>query len=98
MSGGSYNYLCYTDSSDISNKIDDLKEMAIRLRSLGFDDACEDTLRVVNLVKDYEDELQKQINKMYHVWRGVEWMDSGDLGMEELKQDIEDYRNKSNPK
>lgn len=92
MSGGSYNYLYHADSSDIGNKIDDLKDMINRLSELGFEQACKDSQNILDTVK----QLDSMIDNISNVWKSVEYMDSGDWGIEEVKDEIEKYNVKTN--
>lgn len=89
MSGGSYNYLYHADSSDIGNKIDDLKDMIARLSKLGFKQASKDSQSILNNIK----QLDADIEKISNVWKSVEYMDSGDWGIDEVKDEIEKYIN-----
>ena len=93
MSGGSYNYLCHADSSDIGNSTEDLQKMSNRLIELGFPDVATDTQSVLNHLK----EISNIIDKISEVWKSVEWMDSGDWGIEDVYIEIAEYR-KANSK
>lgn len=88
MSGGSYNYLCYADHSDIGNKTEDLQEMIDRLKELCFEDIANESYLVLEHIK----KTDKMINKLSEIWKAVEWMDSGDWGLENVNQEIENFR------
>ena len=93
MSGGSYNYLCYKDSDDIWGAIKDLKSMRERLTELGFLDAATETESVMLMLDSFTVRLEARIDRLNEVWRSVEWMDSGDSGIESVEKAIEQYRN-----
>lgn len=92
MSGGSYNYLFHADSSDIGNKTEDLTDMINRLKQLGFEHVSKDSQIILDTVKTLDD----MIDKIRNVWQSVEYCDSGDWGVEEIKDEVDKYY--SNPK
>lgn len=92
MSGGSYNYLCYKESYDIYERKEELVEMRDRLIELGFTDVAGETEGVLLMLKSFEVRLQTRIDRLKDVWRSVEWMDSGDSGLESVKDSVEKYR------
>lgn len=92
MSGGSYNYLCYKEAYDIHERIEELHEMRDRLIELGFTDAAGETESVILMLKGFEVRLQARINRLKHVWKAVEWMDSGDSGIDYVNDEVEKYR------
>ena len=92
MSGGSYNYLCYKESYDIHERIDELNQMRDRLIELGFTDAAGETESVLLMLRSFEVRLQTRINRLKDIWRAVEWMDSGDSGLDSVKKTIDKYR------
>lgn len=92
MSGGSYNYLCYKEAYDIHEKINELQEMGDRLAELGFKDAALETESIILILNTFEIRLQARINRLRDVWKAVEWMDSGDSGIDYVKDEVEKYR------
>ena len=92
MSGGSYNYLCYKEAYDIHERINELQEMGDRLAELGFKDAALETESIILILKAFEIRLQARINRLRDVWKAVEWMDSGDSGIDYVNDEVEKYR------
>lgn len=93
MSGGSYNYLCNADSQELIEKMSDLQDMADRLAGLGYaDDAAKETLRLLLTLRQMDILSQTVAERLYYVWRSVEWWDSGDSSEEGLKKALENYR------
>lgn len=92
MSGGSYNYLCYKESYDIHERKEELNQMRDRLIELGFTDAAGETESVLLMLQSFEVRLQTRIDRLKDVWRSVEWMDSGDSGLDGVQYSVEKYR------
>lgn len=88
MSGGSYNYLCQADHSDIGNKTEDLQEMIERLKELGFYDIARESQLVLEHVK----KTDPMIDKLSEIWKAVEWMDSGDGDLQSVNEEIAKFR------
>lgn len=86
MSGGSYNYLCFKDASDVN--VHDLGRMADRLTELGYDDISE---QARSIIQAYDD-INKMLYSLSGVFKAVEWMDSGDSGLDRVEKEIEKYR------
>lgn len=92
MSGGSYNYLCHKDSESILTNDDALEFMRDRLISLGYVDAAKETEYILLIMDQYRVEVDARLERLNKVFRSVEWMDSGDAGIEELEESIKQYR------
>jgi hypothetical protein len=88
MSGGSYNYLCFKDASQISDSAHHVKAMQDRLKGLGYEAESSETQEILDLLN----EVNNKIDKISDVWRAVEWMDSGDTGPEETAEAIRLHR------
>jgi len=92
MSGGSYNYLCYKDASEISNNESDIKDMVNRLSELNYPDAAKETESVLLEIRSFEVRMDARLERLSKVWKSVEWLDSGDSGEEGVRSAIEEYR------
>lgn len=94
MSGGSYNYLCCKEPEELlcGNNIGYLEDMCGLLLKLGYDDIARDMQRLVEYCKtayNRMDVLSHQLNDVMHA---IEWYDSGDYGLDNLKEHLENYR------
>lgn len=92
MSGGSYNYLCYKDPDSIMNEIGELEKMRDKLIELDYLDAAKETESIILVIKSFFVQMESRIERLSGVWKAVEWMDSGDWGVEEVLKEINDYR------
>jgi hypothetical protein len=92
MSGGSYRYLCYADSSDINNRREELTQMRDRLTELGFKDAAKETESVLLMLDSFEVRLSTRLERMSDVWKAIEWLDSGDSDFIGVECAIDKYR------
>lgn len=92
MSDGSYDYLCFKDEVDIINSTNTIDNMAKRLIELGFEDLAKQTLNVLYEIKRYKLGMQVQLEKLSPVWKAVEWLDSGDTGLEDTIKGLKEYR------
>lgn len=87
MSGGSYDYLCYSD--DLSSRRRTIKRMAERLEGLGWaPEAAEATRRVIDLL----DQADAAADALREVWHDIEWWDSSDYGEGQVREEIDRYR------
>jgi hypothetical protein len=92
MSGGSHNYLCYKDSDNITDHINDIEGMRDRLTELGFIDAAKETEELICIINAYKVRMETRIDRLNKVWKSVEWYDSSDSGLESVKQAVIQYR------
>lgn len=92
MSGGSYNDLYHKDTDSILSEIDELKRMRDRLVELDYLDAAKETESLILVIKSFYVQSETIISRLNKVWKSVECMDSSDLGMEEVKESIKEYR------
>lgn len=90
MSGGSYEYLCHADSSDIGswNRTENLKLMIERLKELGYDDVANESQSIFDDLA----RLDEKVKKLSDVWQSVEWVDSCDWGKESIDEAVKTYR------
>ena len=95
MSGGSYNYLCYKDPEELlsGDNIDYLEDMCELLIELGYDDIARDMQRLVEYCKTAYNRIDVLSHQLNDVMHAIEWYESGDYGLDNLKKHLEDYRN-----
>lgn len=94
MSGGSFNYLCFADATDLLSKHrPDLADMAANLTNRGYKDAALETERLIAYVDHAERQITARMERLQKVWKAVEWNCSGDSGPEEVREAVEEYRN-----
>lgn len=92
MSGGSYNYLCYKEYNEISNHIQDIGKMRDRLIELGFKDVAQETESILLMINSFEVRVNARLERLQDIWKAVEWMDSGDSGIEYVNEEVLLYR------
>jgi len=96
MSGGSYNYLCDLDDTNLLDKQDDLQRMFDRLDRLGYaKDAARETQELLLIIRQFQNRASLIADRLRDVWKSVEWWDSGDWGEDEVKKFLNKYRNES---
>ena len=92
MSGGSFEYLCWKDAGDLISRDDLILKMGERLTELGYSDAGSATIYLYA----YTNALQLMIDKikaeLEDIWHAVEWHDSGDSGIEVVKEAVEKWK------
>lgn len=95
MSGGSYNYLCYTECiEDLAKASGHLKRMRDRLAGLGYArDAALETEDLLVILRQAEIRACVRIERLRDVWKAVEWWDSCDYSEDQVKEALEEYRN-----
>lgn len=92
MSGGSYNYLCIKDFPEICEKQSDINDMVDRLIKLGYIDAAKETESVNLMIDAFQVRIEARLERLQKVWHAVEWFDSNDWGIEDVKKAIKEYR------
>jgi hypothetical protein len=94
VSGGSFNYLCHRDASDVFTD-DELRRMAAALSELGYS-AKEPAERTMALLRKRE-EIQQEIDALRDVWQAVEWRESCDWGEDQMWVAIGRYLERTTP-
>lgn len=95
MSGGSFNYLCYTHEADeIMGRVDELDEMREYLIKYGYEDIAKDTQRLIEYIKSSRIVIETLADMLSDVFHAVEWRVSGDYGEDRMIEELEKYRNK----
>ena len=93
MSGGSYNYLCHKNPEELVGGQSCVDEMAERLSGLGYaGDAARETYELLLLIRQFETRAGLISERLYAVWRAVEWWDSCDSSEGVVKTELEKYR------
>ena len=92
MSGGSYNYLYHKEFSDIPSMSDEMENMCDRLYELGFNDLAKETNNILKETLEIQARMNERLAKIQKVWHSVEYMDSGDSGIEWVNDEVKKYR------
>lgn len=91
MSGGSYDYLCFKDSSDILNHLETVERMANDLTVEGFPLPAFMTRKVVLLARSYQARMDKLLGTLQDVWQAQEWYASCDYSLEQVKDAVKKF-------
>jgi Zn-dependent oligopeptidase len=95
MSGGSYEYLCWTQPGDLLHKTDQLEAMVERLDGLPYArEAANQTREVLQEVRGFIEEMDRHREDLAGVWKAVEWWDSGDSSEDDAREAIAEYEKK----
>jgi len=93
MSGGSYNYLCFADPSDLLQKhSQDLREMVEGLSAAGADDAARETETIIVILDHFRNRMQARVDRVSPVWKALEWWHSGDWSEKQFRETLAEYR------
>ena len=92
MSGGSHNYLCFADMSEILGRTADMEDMESALISEGYIDIAMDVRRLIEYCRSAEVKIGVLFNQLKDVFHDIEWNHSGDVGKETLIDTLEKYR------
>ena len=93
MSGGSYDYLCYKDASDLFDYENQIRSMSDRLAELGYaEDAAKETEELILILRQFQNRVNARLERLQPVWRAVEWWDSGDSSEVGVKRALSEYR------
>ena len=81
MSGGSFNYVCYSiDSADIFEKICDLKNMEDFLREHQKHDAADEVMKFRLDIETHLRIVKAQGSRLQNILHAAEWWSSNDCG------------------
>ncbi len=96
MSGGSYDYLCFTeDAYGLAGRREALCRMHERLSGLPWGQvAADETARLLSAL-DRLDSLIRASSALREVWHAVEWWDSSDYSEEQARQITRAYEDLS---
>lgn len=92
MSGGSFNYLCYSGTHDIQGRVEELQQMTDALNDLGYPDAARETYATIAIMRQQQIRLQTHIDRLHDVWKAVEWVESNDWAPDAIPRAIAEYR------
>lgn len=94
MSGGSYDYLCYSEFPEFisENRINDMEQIEKRLIEKGYPDIAKDVRRLIEYSLSAKNRLGVLFDKLSPVFHAVEWYDSGDISEDTLSEELEKYR------
>ena len=92
MSGGSFDYLCFKEFDELITNKDLIKEMATRLIELGYTDAAKETLQIKYIIEQAQVRVETHIDRLKELWKAVEWLDSGDSEIEQVKKAYKNYQ------
>lgn len=93
MSGGSFNYLCFSELPEIMCRTDELEQMEQTLIEKGYEDIAKDVHRLAEYCKSAKVRIGVLFEQLNSVLHDIEWYESGDIGDESLKETLEKYRN-----
>lgn len=80
MSGGSFNYVCYKDGTDILDYMSSVKEMYEWLYSRGKNDAAKEVEKLYLDLLMFKDMMETRLKRLNSVLHDAEWWCSGDIG------------------
>lgn len=86
MSGGSYNYLCYSDEPWY--RTEELEGMAEALDQRGYTDAAAETRQWLH----YNYTPPSPRDALKNLWRAVEWKESGDWAETDVVEEYAQYQ------
>ncbi len=93
MSGGSFDYLCFRDASDLLASERKVQEMADALAKSGYaDDAAKETQALLLEIRAARNRLQASIDRLAPVWKAMEWWGSCDTSEDDFKKALAGYR------
>ena len=92
MSGGSFEYLCFKEIEELIGNTELIESMHKRLIELGFDDAASETAHLLLTLRQHQNYLQAMLDRMKDVWHAVEWYDSSDWGIAQVRRILWEYR------
>jgi len=93
MSGGSYNYLCYMQASDLFSEQVTLQNMADDLAELGYaNDVAKETEQLLLTVRSSLNRIKAMQERLEPVFHAMEWWKSCDSSEESLKEALKEYR------
>jgi len=90
MSGGSYDYICFSELRDLLWKDETISNMANRLIELSYESLAKETLEYLYFIKRVRTESDVMMKRLSKIWKVVEWLDSGDYGLDTARTILND--------
>lgn len=90
MSGGSFDYLCYSanDIQGLAQRRHQIEAMRDKLTELGYDDIAAKTQDILDRFR----EIEENAAELEGVWHAVEWYVSCDWGLKDVEAAVESHR------
>ena len=94
MSGGSYKYMCFKSDDELFSYeyIQELEKMVDRLTESGYEDVAREAEELLLTIKQSKVRCNTMHDRLSDVFKAVEWLDSGDYGMQTFEESIKEYR------
>jgi hypothetical protein len=94
MSGGSFDYLCYKEASDLlSGSMDEqIERMRDALVEAGAEDAAKETEHLLLVLKQSRVRVGVALQRLHGVWHAMEWWKSSDWGRKDFEEVLAMYR------
>ena len=92
MSGGSLNYLCYKEPTDLFYYTDEIERAEDYLLRNGYKDIAQDVRRLLEYIYSARNRIGVLSQNLNPVFHAIEWNLSGDYGDDTLREVLESYR------
>jgi len=90
MSGGSYDYICFSELRDLLWSDEIISRMANRLEELGYKEFAKETTSYLNFLKSVRTKSEARLKRLSPIWKTIEWLDSGDYGLDTARTILND--------
>lgn len=91
MSGGSLNYLCFCESSELFYCKEEIETVEHYLQEKGYNDVAKDCRKLIYTLEASEKEISALSQKLNTIFYIVEWILSGD----KIQKDLDEYIRKN---
>ena len=93
MSGGSLNYLCFAEPTELINRVGDMEEVEAELIRRNYLDIAKDVRRLIEYTLSAHNRISVLQENLNEIFRAVEWYHSADIGEDSLIKRFDQYRN-----